>query len=178
MTYVPFAALYPEVARQTVRASHAPGAPPVVWLEHYCPNPACDCKRVRLIAVDGNTGDVLANINHSFDPPVGDWEGIPQTHLEPLAEQTPLAPALVDLFVGRVLTSDYDARLRRHYTMCREFAVRHKVDPDLDDIEFVEAVMTIARRLSKRAAKASVGRNDPCPCESGKKYKRCCGQRR
>jgi preprotein translocase subunit SecA len=21
-----------------------------------------------------------------------------------------------------------------------------------------------------------VGRNDPCPCGSGKKYKRCCGQ--
>ena len=23
-----------------------------------------------------------------------------------------------------------------------------------------------------------VGRNDPCPCGSGKKYKRCCGRRR
>ena len=23
---------------------------------------------------------------------------------------------------------------------------------------------------------AKVGRNDPCPCGSGKKYKRCCGQ--
>jgi uncharacterized protein len=22
---------------------------------------------------------------------------------------------------------------------------------------------------------AKVGRNDPCPCGSGKKYKRCCG---
>ncbi|WP_268036263.1 MULTISPECIES: SEC-C metal-binding domain-containing protein [Clostridium] len=21
-----------------------------------------------------------------------------------------------------------------------------------------------------------VGRNDPCPCESGKKYKKCCGK--
>jgi uncharacterized protein len=23
--------------------------------------------------------------------------------------------------------------------------------------------------------RAKVGRNDPCPCGSGKKYKRCCG---
>jgi preprotein translocase subunit SecA len=23
---------------------------------------------------------------------------------------------------------------------------------------------------------ATVGRNDPCPCGSGKKYKKCCGQ--
>jgi preprotein translocase subunit SecA len=25
------------------------------------------------------------------------------------------------------------------------------------------------------AAFRNVGRNDPCPCGSGKKYKRCCG---
>ncbi|MCG2879304.1 SEC-C domain-containing protein, partial [Obesumbacterium proteus] len=24
--------------------------------------------------------------------------------------------------------------------------------------------------------KPQVGRNDPCPCGSGKKYKKCCGQ--
>jgi len=23
---------------------------------------------------------------------------------------------------------------------------------------------------------SKVGRNDPCPCGSGKKYKRCCGK--
>ncbi|MFN5684903.1 SEC-C metal-binding domain-containing protein, partial [Bradyrhizobium sp.] len=25
------------------------------------------------------------------------------------------------------------------------------------------------------AAFGKIGRNDPCPCGSGKKYKRCCG---
>jgi uncharacterized protein YecA (UPF0149 family) len=25
------------------------------------------------------------------------------------------------------------------------------------------------------AANQKVGRNDPCPCGSGKKYKKCCG---
>ena len=29
-------------------------------------------------------------------------------------------------------------------------------------------------RLERAAAK--VGRNDPCPCGSGKKYKNCCGK--
>ncbi|MDA3895171.1 MAG: SEC-C metal-binding domain-containing protein [Desulfobacteraceae bacterium] len=24
--------------------------------------------------------------------------------------------------------------------------------------------------------KSKVGRNDPCPCGSGKKYKKCCGK--
>ena len=29
----------------------------------------------------------------------------------------------------------------------------------------------------KAAAAEKVGRNDPCPCGSGKKYKNCCGRR-
>ena len=32
------------------------------------------------------------------------------------------------------------------------------------------AVKTVVRDIPK------VGRNDPCPCGSGKKYKKCCGQ--
>ncbi len=36
----------------------------------------------------------------------------------------------------------------------------------------------IARSLGPRVAPVhsdKVGRNDPCPCGSGKKYKKCCG---
>ena len=34
---------------------------------------------------------------------------------------------------------------------------------------------TSARRLPPRRSATKVGRNDPCPCGSGKKYKKCCG---
>ncbi|MCL2496518.1 MAG: preprotein translocase subunit SecA, partial [Clostridiales bacterium] len=35
-----------------------------------------------------------------------------------------------------------------------------------------------AKRVPQRkAAEQRVGRNDPCPCGSGKKYKKCCGQK-
>ena len=27
----------------------------------------------------------------------------------------------------------------------------------------------------RKTVKQKVGRNDPCPCGSGKKYKKCCG---
>ena len=30
-------------------------------------------------------------------------------------------------------------------------------------------------KLSKMAVSSKVGRNDPCPCGSGRKYKKCCG---
>lgn len=35
--------------------------------------------------------------------------------------------------------------------------------------------ITKAFRLSKMAVSNKIGRNDPCPCGSGKKYKKCCG---
>ena len=31
-------------------------------------------------------------------------------------------------------------------------------------------------RSSEKNPIVKVGRNDPCPCGSGKKYKRCCGR--
>jgi uncharacterized protein len=31
------------------------------------------------------------------------------------------------------------------------------------------------RTAEPRNTKSKIGRNDPCPCGSGKKYKRCCG---
>jgi uncharacterized protein YecA (UPF0149 family) len=30
-------------------------------------------------------------------------------------------------------------------------------------------------RQAQKVQKARPGRNDPCPCGSGKKYKKCCG---
>jgi curved DNA-binding protein CbpA len=38
-----------------------------------------------------------------------------------------------------------------------------------DEEDFPEPVQTVRREQPK------VGRNDPCPCGSGKKYKKCCG---
>ena len=32
------------------------------------------------------------------------------------------------------------------------------------------------KQQPKRNVEPKVGRNDPCPCGSGKKYKKCCGQ--
>jgi preprotein translocase subunit SecA len=32
------------------------------------------------------------------------------------------------------------------------------------------------RASARRSSEQRVGRNDPCPCGSGKKYKRCCGR--
>ena len=34
------------------------------------------------------------------------------------------------------------------------------------------------KKSPKKADGSKVGRNDPCPCGSGKKYKNCCGRKK
>jgi hypothetical protein len=47
-----------------------------------------------------------------------------------------------------------------------------------EDILSVEKRIEIRKEFnrSKTATSSKVGRNDPCPCGSGKKYKKCCGR--
>ncbi len=51
-------------------------------------------------------------------------------------------------------------------------------DPDRSTAAGKSAIDSRTRRavgnIGPRAAK--VGRNEPCPCGSGKKYKKCCGR--
>jgi uncharacterized protein YecA (UPF0149 family) len=49
-------------------------------------------------------------------------------------------------------------------------ALEHKAEMEAERA----AGMQSFRHVQGRGA-AKVGRNDPCPCGSGKKYKRCCG---
>jgi uncharacterized protein YchJ len=47
-------------------------------------------------------------------------------------------------------------------------------DEDEDDDEF-DADISNSDTSSPEPRSSKVGRNDPCPCGSGKKFKRCCG---
>jgi len=47
--------------------------------------------------------------------------------------------------------------------------------PSLERTDFVEQINNLSRTKSKLPP-SKVGRNDPCPCGSGKKYKKCCGK--
>ncbi|HUA51286.1 MAG TPA: UPF0149 family protein [Candidatus Sulfotelmatobacter sp.] len=66
------------------------------------------------------------------------------------------------------------------------FEMREDADECLDaDAALIPRTITVLRKIAQmrfeEAAasaplrRAKVGRNDPCPCGSGKKYKRCCG---
>jgi len=58
---------------------------------------------------------------------------------------------------------------------------RHKLDElakrarGKDDVEAEEKLLKTSEKIEPLKAGAATGRNDPCPCGSGKKYKKCCG---
>ena len=60
-----------------------------------------------------------------------------------------------------------DTRLELHHRIMQSVYAHH----DLTRVK--RQIQSVERPIATRAAK--VGRNDPCPCGSGKKYKKCCG---
>lgn len=44
-----------------------------------------------------------------------------------------------------------------------------------DDIEAEKELLKKTKKVDPIQAKDAPGRNDPCPCGSGKKFKKCCG---
>jgi preprotein translocase subunit SecA len=48
---------------------------------------------------------------------------------------------------------------------------------DEDQQAAMRAQGEAAKPVTIRRAAPKVGRNDPCPCGSGKKYKQCCGRK-
>jgi len=51
-----------------------------------------------------------------------------------------------------------------------------KLDPDEFHLDEINESLKGYRVEDTAKTKRKIGRNDPCPCGSGKKYKRCCGK--
>jgi len=52
--------------------------------------------------------------------------------------------------------------------------IHRKKDKEMAELNFVGGAAASAQKKQAISAKKA-GRNDPCPCGSGKKYKKCCG---
>jgi hypothetical protein len=85
--------------------------------------------------------------------------------LDPLNPQSEHSEALLELVITGALTDRrYLERLEEHYGMVKTAATdpRHP------------AYKRIQQELSRAGDPEPPARNAPCPCGSGKKYKRCC----
>ena len=66
---------------------------------------------------------------------------------------------------------------RAAYTANGEFCNHHEVSQfvkEADGWKFADGELVGETPITREEPK--VGRNDPCPCGSGKKYKKCCGR--
>jgi hypothetical protein len=194
MTYlVPFFQVDPDLAAKETRTvtlfEPRDGIPSGTYglIESYCPDPDCDCRRVMINVVEEKRPTrYLASIGYGFDREAEDAG----PYLDALNEQCAYAEALMRL-VQDVALSDrrYVARLERHYELVKRAAVdpahpahetlRQATESDEGWLP-VRALEDEAETLGQRTsgpAPRRVGRNDPCPCGSGLKYKHCCGRR-
>ena len=53
---------------------------------------------------------------------------------------------------------------------------KYTIELDRKKTENITDLELLLNRPKPREAEKKVGRNEPCPCGSGKKYKKCCGK--
>jgi hypothetical protein len=123
---VPFVERFRDLAQEETRSvTVGPGHAELpeddyVFVERYCVDPACDCRRVLISVLAVRQGAQVATLNHAFDPPSADDHlDEDQTFLDPLNPQSHLAPALLELFEEVCLTGEYRRRLERHYDLMK-----------------------------------------------------------
>ena len=170
-TMIRFVQLFPETGKKECRIAGTVDHPKLgtnsYFLEEvYCVAPRCDCRRVIINLVRTSDHEHLATVNWGFDEDDEDRGPF----LDVLNEQSDLCDALLDLVKG-VLGHDrkFVERLERHYRMVKEAAADpdHEVHETLRDVPREEVTAPFV-------SAAGIGRNDPCPCGSGRKYKKCC----
>lgn len=181
-----FDALFLDVARRESfaiqvlsRGEVAPGL--YLFREYYCNDPNCDCRRVLLHVTSAETRRVVATINYSFEPEKPPFDDDPQSYLDPINPQSAWSDEFLNIFDEKIAADGtYRDLLIRHYEMWKS-VVNDPTHPDHPKVRsqnhgsprFRPAFP--ARAPSQRSA-PRVGTNAPCPCGSGKKYKRCCGR--
>ena len=126
---------FPELGPRETRCVHvlAPGGPlpagEYAFLELYCEDPKCDCRRVLLQVISRQRPrEILATINYGWESAVfytkwmhGDAQAgreITDACLDLLNPQSRYADHLLDVFREQLMTDPaYVARLARHYEM-------------------------------------------------------------
>jgi len=67
-------------------------------------------------------------------------------------------------------------RMKEVEAVFNENGWQYVVELEPDKSEDITALEILLNPIKTRIAEEKVGRNDPCPCGSGKKFKKCCGK--
>ena len=184
---VPFVNKFPQLGEKETRVIHIleeggddyPPPDEYAFAEFYCDEKGCDCRRVMVSVYARGASRIMTTINMGFD--VGGED--PGPFLDPLNPQTTHSSRFMEYFLYNINNDpEYLKRLHRHYVMFKE-EVEGKpyVGKPFEWPEKVPRIMQDPDPLPptqpRVLKKAKVGRNQPCPCGSGRKYKKCCMQK-
>ena len=150
-------------------------------LDQYCVIPPCSCQDAVLSFYRHKPGETRADPAFSarLDLDSGDFRREDHGQLAPDDKQ------IVDAFLAGFPGWQHELGLRRSFI--RKIATRRVEFPPPRIVATIPAAAPEGdaglRNESEpvshahaAAVTAKVGRNDPCPCGSGKKYKKCCGR--
>ena len=174
MPYVPFHEKFLEIAKEETRALIAIDDPELpegnyYLVEAYCDEVGCDCRRVFFNVYYEERNEIVAVIAYGWENRkfYADWLGrndpqdiadLKGPALNLASYQSELAPILLHKIKYVLNDRHYVERIKRHYRMFKDLIEEENRDePSV-----------------KSDKRVKIGRNDPCPCGSGKKYKRCC----
>ncbi|MDX1778368.1 MAG: SEC-C metal-binding domain-containing protein, partial [Thermodesulfobacteriota bacterium] len=74
-----------------------------------------------------------------------------------------------------VVTVQTEKRLKEVASQFEERGWKYTVELEPDKPEDITQLNLLLNPPQPKIAEKKIGRNDPCPCGSGKKYKKCCG---
>ena len=114
--------------------------------DYYCVSPLCDCNEVVLHSFYAHS---------DLDNPV--WTIAYDHQSEEITEFEGISESDADEIVKKLKEPDEEIFSKRH------IAIKSELRYSLHDKFF---------KCKKSPRK--IGRNEPCPCGSGKKYKKCC----
>jgi SWIM/SEC-C metal-binding protein len=75
-----------------------------------------------------------------------------------------------------MVTVQTEARKQELASIFEENGWDYSIDVDPETPENIGDLEILSNPQKPAVAEPSAGRNDPCPCGSGKKYKKCCGK--
>ena len=73
-----------------------------------------------------------------------------------------------------VVNVQTEERVKEVETIFRENGWKYAIKLDPDKPEDIIDLEILLNPSETKIAEKKVGRNEPCPCGSGKKYKKCC----
>ena len=69
-----------------------------------------------------------------------------------------------------------EERVKELESVFEENGWKYKIELAPENPEDITDLEILLNPIKTRVAEEKVGRNEPCPCGSGKKYKKCCGK--